>query len=342
MSRHLARPALPMLAAAARAGVLAALLLSACVAARAVDLQGHRGARALWPENTLAGFARTLALGVTTLELDIAITRDGVLVVSHDPQLNTDITRGPDGRFIDAPGPRIRDLSFDELQRYDVGRLKPGTRYAALYAQQQPVDGARIPRLADLFAMVQRAGDERMRFAIETKVNPLRPDDTVAPEVFARALIAAVRDAGMARRSSILSFDWRTLAVVQKEAPEIDTVYITAQQRWLDNIGADRPDGSAWTAGVQWRDQGSVPRMVHAAGGRYWSSYFGDLDAAKVREAQALGVRVLAWTVNEPRDIERMLDLGVDGIVSDRPDRVRDALARRGVALPPPVNAREP
>ena len=342
MSRHLARPALPMLAAAARAGVLAALLLSACVAARAVDLQGHRGARALWPENTLAGFARTLALGVTTLELDIAITRDGVLVVSHDPQLNPDITRGPDGRFIDAPGPRIRDLSFDELQRYDVGRLKPGTRYAALYAQQQPVDGARIPRLADLFAMVQRAGDERMRFAIETKVNPLRPDDTVAPEVFARALIAAVRDAGMARRSSILSFDWRTLAVVQKEAPEIDTVYITAQQRWLDNIGADRPDGSAWTAGVQWRDQGSVPRMVHAAGGRYWSSYFGDLDAAKVREAQALGVRVLAWTVNEPRDIERMLDLGVDGIVSDRPDRVRDALARRGVALPPPVNAREP
>ena len=342
MSRHLARPALPMLAAAARAGVLAALLLSACVAARAVDLQGHRGARALWPENTLAGVARTLALGVTTLELDIAITRDGVLVVSHDPQLNPDITRGPDGRFIDAPGPRIRDLSFDELQRYDVGRLKPGTRYAALYAQQQPVDGARIPRLADLFAMVQRAGDERMRFAIETKVNPLRPDDTVAPEVFARALIAAVRDAGMARRSSILSFDWRTLAVVQKEAPEIDTVYITAQQRWLDNIGADRPDGSAWTAGVQWRDQGSVPRMVHAAGGRYWSSYFGDLDAAKVREAQALGVRVLAWTVNEPRDIERMLDLGVDGIVSDRPDRVRDALARRGVALPPPVNAREP
>lgn len=342
MSRHLARPALPTLAAAARAGVLAALLLSACVAARAVDLQGHRGARALWPENTLAGFARTLALGVTTLELDIAITRDGVLVVSHDPQLNPDITRGPDGRFIDAPGPRIRDLSFDELQRYDVGRLKPGTRYAALHSQQQPVDGARIPRLADLFAMVQRAGDERVRFAIETKVSPLRPDDTVAPEVFARALIAAVRDAGMARRSSILSFDWRTLAVVQKEAPEIDTVYITAQQRWLDNIGADRPDGSAWTAGVQWRDQGSVPRMVHAAGGRYWSSYFGDLDAAKVREAQALGVRVLAWTVNEPRDIERMLDLGVDGIVSDRPDRVREALARRGVALPPPVNAREP
>lgn len=326
----------------ARRLVLATALLWAGAAAHAVDLQGHRGARALWPENTLAGFARTLAIGVTTLELDIAITRDGVLVVSHDPQLNPDITRGPDGRFIDAPGPRIRDLSFDELQRYDVGQLRPGTRYASLYPQQQPVEGARIPRLADLFAMVQRAGDDRVRFAIETKVNPLRPDDTVAPEVFARAVIAAVRSAGMAQRSSILSFDWRTLAVVQKEAPEIDTVYITAQQRWLDNIGADRPDGSAWTAGVQWRDHGSVPRMVHAAGGRYWSSYFGDLDAAKVREAQALGVRVLAWTVNEPRDIERMLDLGVDGIVSDRPERVREALARRGLALPAPVTVREP
>ena len=315
---------------------------SAASAACPIDLQGHRGARALWPENTLAGFARTLALGVTTLELDIAITRDGVPVISHDPLLNPDLTRGPDGRFIDAPGPRIRDLTLEELQRYDVGRIRPGTRYATLYPEQQPLDGARIPRLDDLLTMVQRAGDARVRLAIETKLHPGHPDDTLPPEAFARTVIEAVRSAGLARRCSILSFDWRTLAVVQKEAPEIATVYLTARQRWLDNIGADRPEGSAWTAGVRWRDHGSVPRMVHAAGGRAWSSYFGDLDAAQVREAQALGIQVLAWTVNEPRDIERVLDLGVDGIVSDRPDRVREAMARRGMALPAPMSVREP
>jgi glycerophosphoryl diester phosphodiesterase len=315
---------------------LPAWLLALCLGApaAALDLQGHRGARALAPENTLPGFALTLGIGVTTLELDIAITKDDVLVISHDPKLNPDITRGPDGRFLDAPGPVIRQLDFAELQRYDVGRLKPGTRYAGLYPQQQAIDGARIPRLDELFALVRKSGNEEVRFAIETKVTPFNPDETAAPEAFARAVIAAIRDAGVARRSTILSFDWRTLAVVQKEAPEIGTVYLSAQQQWLDNIGAGKPEGSAWTAGVQFKDHGSVPKMVHAAGGRIWSSFFGDLDAAKVREAQALGIQVLAWTVNQPRDIARMLDLGVHGIVSDRPDLVREEMQRRGIALP--------
>jgi glycerophosphoryl diester phosphodiesterase len=314
---------------------IAALTLALlCQGVGALDLQGHRGARSLAPENTLPGFALTLGIGVTTLELDIAITKDDVLVISHDPKLNPDITRGPDGRFLDGPGPVIRQLSFAELQRYDVGRLKPGTRYAGLYPQQQPIDGTRIPRLDELFALVRKSGNEQVRFAIETKVTPFNADETVAPEAFARAVIAAIRDAGVTRRSTVLSFDWRTLAVVQKEAPEIGTVYLTAQQQWLDNVGAARPEGSAWTAGVQFRDHGSVPKMIHVAGGRIWSSFFGDLDAAKVKEAQALGIQVLAWTVNQPRDIVRMLDLGVDGIVSDRPDLVREEMQRRGMALP--------
>ena len=130
------------------------------------------------------------------------------------------------------------------------------------------------------------------------------------------------------------SFDWRTLAVVQREAPEIGTVYLSAQQSWMDNIGAGKAAGSAWTNGVQFKDHGSVPAMVRAAGGRVWSAYHGDLDAAGVRQAHALGLHVLAWTVNESADIDRVLDLGVDGIVSDRPDRVRDAMRRRGLSLP--------
>ncbi|WP_280154759.1 glycerophosphodiester phosphodiesterase [Piscinibacter sp. XHJ-5] len=314
-------------------------IIAVCLAliaplAAALDLQGHRGARGLAPENTLAGFARALAVGVTTLELDIAVTRDDVLVISHDPALNPDITRGPDGQFLAARGPVIRQIAFDELSRYDVGRLKPGTNYAGRYPEQKPIDGSRIPRLSELFALVRKSGNEQVRFAIETKLTPTAPDETLAPEPFARAVVAAIRDAGMASRSTILSFDWRTLAVVQKIAPEIPTVYLTAQQQWLDNVAAGRPEGSAWTAGVQFNQHGSVPRMVKAAGGRIWSSFFGDLDAAKVGEAHTLGLQVLAWTVNEPRQIARMLDLGVDGIVSDRPDLVREEMKRRGLPLP--------
>jgi glycerophosphoryl diester phosphodiesterase len=313
--------------------ILVTMLLSS-LHALAFDVQGHRGARALAPENTLPGFALALAIGVTTLETDIAITRDGQLVISHDPALNPDITRGPDGQFLTARGPLIWQTNFDELQRYDVGRLKPGTRYAKLYPEQRPVDGARLPRLADLFALVKKSGNTTVRLALETKITPTAPGETLAPEPFARALIAAIREAGFAERTAILSFDWRTLQVVQREAPEIGTVYITMQQRGLDNVGADKAEGSAWTAGFKYADHGSVAKMIKAAGGRTWSCFLGDLDAAKVGEAKALGLAVLAWTVNEPQQIARAMDLGVDGIVSDRPDLVREEMQRRGMALP--------
>ena len=302
--------------------LLLAALQAAAFAAFALDLQGHRGARGLAPENTLPGFAKALAIGVDTLETDIAISRDGQLVISHDPALNPDITRGPDGQFLTARGPLIWQTDFDALRRYDVGRLKPGTRYASLYPAQVAADGARLPTLAELFALVKKSGNTSVRFALETKLTPMAPDDTMAPEPFARALIKAIREAGMAERSQVLSFDWRTLQIVQREAPEIATVYLTAQQRWLDNVGADKPKASAWTAGFKYADHGSVPKLIKAAGGRIWSCFHGDLDAAKVREAKALGLTVLAWTVNEPVDIARALDLNVDGIVSDRPDRV--------------------
>jgi glycerophosphoryl diester phosphodiesterase len=317
-----------------------ACILTACLAwlaplqgAAAFDLQGHRGTRGLAPENTLPAFAKALAIGVNTLETDIAISRDGVLLISHDPALNPDITRGPDGQWLAGRGPVIFHTTAAELARYDVGRLKPGTRYAAQFPEQQPADGARLPTLAALMDLVKRAGNPALRLALETKLTPTAPDDTAAPEPFARALIAAVRDAGLASRVSILSFDWRTLQVVQREAPEIDTVYLTARQRWLDNVGPG--PASPWTAGFALRDHGSVAKMIKAAGGKVWSSYFGDLDKAQVQEAQALGLQVLAWTVNEPQHIEAMLDLGVDGIVSDRPDRVRTAMAKRGMPLPP-------
>ena len=305
--------------------------------ALAFDLQGHRGARGLAPENTLPAFALALSLGVSTLELDVGITRDGVLVISHDPALNPDITRGPDGRFLSGRGPLVHHSTLAELRRYELGRIRPGSRYAAQFADQQPMDDLRLPTLAELFALVRRAGNAEVRFDIETKLSPLAPDDTPAPEPFARALIQALRGAGLEGRSTIQSFDWRTLQVVQREAPEISTVYLSAQQRGLDTIGAGSAAASPWTAGFAHSDHGSVPAMVHAAGGKVWSAHFADLDAVQIAQAHALGLQVLAWTVNEPAQIARLMDLGVDGLVSDRPDRVRAEMARRGLPLPAPT-----
>ena len=171
---------------------------------RAFDLQGHRGARGLFPENTLEGFAAALAIGVTTFELDVAMTADGVPVVSHDAAFNPDLVRRTDGTWITAPGPLIRTLRLADLATYDVGRLRPGSAYAAPFADQRPHDGARIPRLADALAV-----DPVVRFNIEMKTYPDHPDWTVPPERMAEAVIAVAEQIGVTDRITVESFDWR-------------------------------------------------------------------------------------------------------------------------------------
>lgn len=302
--------------------------------AHAFDIQGHRGARGLAPENTLEGFAVALSLGVSTLELDVGITRDGTVVIAHDTRLNPDVTRGPDGRWLNPPTHAIHNLSFHELQRYDVGRLRPGSDYSHRFQQQRRMDRVRIPTLASLFELVQRSGNAQVRLNIETKLSPLAPAETAPPEAFVAALLRVIAQYRMETRVTIQSFDWRTLRLVQRDATQIETSYLSAQQSWTDNILAGRADGSPWTAGIGFAEHGSVPKMVRAAGGTAWSPYFAELTPQSVQEAHALGLKVLPWTVNETADMERMIELGVDGMISDYPDRLREIAQARGLPLP--------
>ena len=319
-------------------GILGIACLLITSPALALDLQGHRGARGLAPENTLPAFATALSLGVTTLELDTDITKDGVVVISHNTTLNPDITRDSAGRWLGGPGPAIHALTFPELQQYDVGRIKPGTDYAKQFPEKKAVDGTGIPRLVDLFALVKKSGNEQVRFNIETKVSPVEPGLAPDPETFATTLVDLIRQEGMGPRVTIQSFDWRTLQIVQRIAPEMPTVYLSVQQRSFDNIGADKSAGSPWTAGIQYKDHGSVVKMVRAAGGTIWSPFVGDLTEGALKEAHGLGIRVVVWTVNEAPQIGTLLDLGVDGIISDRPDVVRQVMGTRSLALPPAMS----
>ncbi|MCX7176927.1 MAG: glycerophosphodiester phosphodiesterase [Proteobacteria bacterium] len=296
-------------------------------AARAFDLQGHRGARGLAPENTLPASRKALDLDLTTIECDMAITRDGVVVVHHDLWLNPDTTSGPDGKWLEQRGPAIHDLTFAELQQYDVGRLKPGTEYAKSFPDQVPVDGTRIPRLTDLFDLVKKSGNTRIGFDCETKVSPLDPDATLPFEEFTRRTIAEIRQAGMQQRLMIQSFDWRTLQVVQKEAPEIRTMYLSSPRTLMPGKdGAPSP----WLAGFDpGRHGGSVPRAVKAAGGKIWAPNQTFPTPAMLAEAHALGIVVIPWTVNDPAMMNKLLDMGVDGIISDRPDIVKVEMRKR-------------
>lgn len=301
--------------------------------ALALDIEGHRGARGLMPENTLPAFARALSLGVHTLELDTAVTKDGVVVISHDPVLNPNITRGPDGKWLEAPGPAIVTLTYEELSRYDVGRLKPGTRYAEGFPEQKPMDGTRIPRLADLFDLVHKSGNRAVRFDIEIKTDPRKPHETLTPEKHAEHLVEAIRAGGMMARVTIQSFHWPSLRRVRTIAPDIPTACLTAQQTWLNNVV-----DPAWTAPKKLSEHGgSVPRLVRAAGCKTWSAHYRDVTEALVREAHLQRLKVAVWTVNEMRDMGILIAMGVDSIITDRPDLLRQALTDNGLPVPKPT-----
>lgn len=321
---------------AARLLAAAALALIPLLAS-AFDLQGHRGARGLAPENTLPAFAAALALGVNTLELDTAITKDGVVVVSHDARLNPDITRGTDGRWLNRSTRAVRELTLDDLGHYDVGRIKPGSDYGRRFPDQKRLDKVYMPTLAQVFQLARRAGNSEVRFNIEIKTSPKNPEDTLAPEDFARTLLALVEREDMGSRVIIQSFDWRALKAVQALAPKIPTAYLSAQQRFLDNIAAGPAGDSAWTAGVHFSDHGSIPKMVKAAGGAIWSPYFPELSADLLKEAHALGLQVIPWTVDKTEDMARLIDWGVDGLITDRPDFLRQVMAEKKLPLPKPT-----
>jgi glycerophosphoryl diester phosphodiesterase len=294
--------------------------------ARRVELHGHRGARGLAPENTLEGFRTALTIGVDALELDVAITADGVPVASHDPALNPDITRTEDGAWVEPPTRLIREMKLAEVQTYDVGRLRPGTRYAAIYPDQRPSDGARIPSLAEVFAL-----DPRARFNIELKLFPGDPARTVPPAEMADLVVAAADAAGVIARINVMSFDWRPLRHLRRTRPDVSLAFLTED--------ATIRDAALWWDGVTPAEHGgSVARTVAAEGGPTWSPHHVDLSESAVAEAHELGLRVVPWTVNQPADMDRLIAWGVDGLITDRPDLGRAALLRAGLPVPPPVD----
>lgn len=297
------------------------------------DIEAHRGGRALLPENTLPAFANALSIGVDTLELDVGATSDGEFVISHERGLNPDLARDATGAYVAAPGTPFVKLRLDEVKTYDVGRIRPDSKYARQFPDQHAVPGTRIPALKELFALVRKSGNTSVRFNIETKIDPNHPDESPDPQKFVALLLGVISTEGFADRVMIQSFDWRTLRLVQQQAPKIPTVYLTLQRGSAPTIALDK--ATEWTAGFNPAEHGgSLPRTIKAAGGAIWSPYFGDVTAALVAEAHGLGLRVVVWTVNQPEDMAHMIEIGADGIISDRPDLLRQVAGEQGIKLP--------
>lgn len=298
--------------------------------ARSFDLQAHRGGIALRPENTLASFGNALRLGVSTLELDVQITKDGQAVVTHDRKVDARKCGTTfAGRF-------IKDLTLAEVRTMDCGSGELPD-----FPDQVPVPGARMPLLSEVFDLVHRYEARGVMLNVETKVEAGAPSETAPREQFVEVVAAEVRKAGLLEQVTIQSFDWGALMLMGRVEPRLPLVALTNR----DFLQTGQPGASPWLGGLDIDDFGGDPiRAVSSFGADSFSPVYGWKRAdggydpyvtrAMVRSAHRAGLAVVPWTVDDEAAMRDMIDLGVDGLITDYPQVLRTVLADEGFRLP--------
>ncbi|MFF5985751.1 glycerophosphodiester phosphodiesterase [Prauserella flavalba] len=330
-------------------GLVAVLALTGVATAKpkhkTFDIQAHRGGLGLTVEGTLAAFSKALSLGVTTLELDIQITRDGREVITHDRRINPakcadTAPLWPGDPQYPYAGKYLKDLTFAQVRTLDCGSQRQPN-----HPDQELSPGATMPTLAELFALVREHRAWHVRFNIETKVEAAAPHETAPREQFVDRVVWEVLRSGFARNVSIQSFDWGALMLVRERAPWLPVVALT-QPEFLQ-VG--QPGKSPWLGGLDIDDFGGSPvRAVKSFGASALSPVHGNPQGgsvsdpgyvpfttkALVDEAHRAGLKVIPWTINDKATMHKLIDDGVDGIITDYPDRLREVAKERGFKLP--------
>lgn len=292
-----------------------------------IRIVGHRGARGVLPENSIEGFKFALSIGIGLIEFDVVLTRDEVPVITHNHRLHGSRIRRPDGRFLDGEEPKVASLQMEEIQQFDIGRLNINTVYGQSFPYQIQMDGVRIPKLADLFQLISKPKYQGANLMLELKSDPdLVADDAVRERIVA-VVINHVREAGLSARTILHSFDWKLLAKCKRQAPDMPTSFLTRMKNNTDEVGED----SSRLVTPDFDDTfDPVPDQVKRAGGSLWCPYYRDITNEDLARARELGLCVAVWTVNEIGDIDAMIDLRVDAIVTDYPGKVQRRLSDRG------------
>ena len=292
-----------------------------------IRVVGHRGARGILPENSLIGFDFALSIGVDLLEFDVLLTRDDIPVITHNHEFHGSAVRGPDGAFLNGEHSRVASLTMSEIERLDIGRLNTETEYGRRFPDQAQMDGVRVPRLSELLQLVSQPRYASACLMLELKSDPDLAHDAAARERIVSVVCDEVHRAGMADRTLLHSFDWALLAECRRQAPDMPLSFLTQLQENEHDAGED---SSILVTPDFGNPDTSVPDEVSKAGGSLWCPHFTELDENSLVHARELGLAVAVWTVNDPDDIEAMIDLKVDAIVTDYPGRVQQRLSERG------------
>jgi glycerophosphoryl diester phosphodiesterase len=279
---------------------------------RVPEIHGHRGARALRPENTLPGLAYAISLGVDAIEFDVTLTADGGLILAHDliVEAATILDTGPAARgdpLFPYVGKPWRSLTLEQIATLDAGDRRPPAPYEDTFTA---IPGTAVPALDEVCSLVGMPGARPVTLAVELKSHPSWPDADVR-ELTCSALDTLARHQ-LTGRARILGFDWRVLRAAADRAPGVPRVALVESRTWVP--------GSAWLAGLDPDDTTCLATAARDAGAAWLSPPDQMTSAALVAATHEAGLRIVVWTVNEPARMTELIEMGVDGIVTDRPD----------------------
>ncbi|WP_210571449.1 glycerophosphodiester phosphodiesterase family protein [Streptomyces sp. GESEQ-4] len=310
------------------------------------DLQAHRGGLGMTTESSLEGFGKALRLGVSTLELDTQITKDKKVVVTHDRQVSAQKCKDtapltPGDSMYPYVGKYIKDLTLAQIKTMDCGYQQlPG------FPEQEQIKGLKMVELRDVLNLVKRYKARQVTLNVEAKVEAGAPEQTAPRELFVRRVHEEIRRSGIERQVTIQSFDWGALKAMHKLAPRWPLVALTN----YDFLQVGKPGASPWLGGIDADDyDGDFVKAADSIAGvttlspNYGfpqSGKVGDpgfrfyADQAMVDAAHARGLKVVPWTCDDPATVEALMDFGIDGIITNYPDKVREIMAERGMRLP--------
>jgi glycerophosphoryl diester phosphodiesterase len=296
-----------------------------------IKIYGHRGARGDLPENTLESFKYLFDNGINAYETDILISKDLVPVITHDFRLDPSLTKDKEGNWIKDENIKIFDLTYDEISNFDVGSLNKLTRYGRRFVNQRSLENQKIPKLSELLELSSKNVLQNLLINLEIKSTPDEKNLTPDPKDLVQIVLNEINNSNLKEKIIISSFDWRILREVKKQSPEIPRAYLTFQQEKGMKIKKTIYSKSPWIDHIPLTIVYDLPKIIKELGGSAWHPYYKDINKKAVKDAHDNNLPVNVWTVNDEDDMLKMIEYGVDGIMTDYPLRLKNLCEKRSI-----------
>jgi glycerophosphoryl diester phosphodiesterase len=296
-----------------------------------IKIYGHRGARGDLPENTLESFKYLFDNGINAYETDILISKDLVPVITHDFRLDPSLTKDKEVNLIKDENIKIFDLTYDEISNFDVGSLNKLTRYGRRFVNQRSLENQKIPKLSELLELSSKNVLQNLLINLEIKSTPDEKNLTPDPKDLVQIVLNEINNSNLKDKIIISSFDWRILREVKKQSPEIPRAYLTFQQEKGMKIKKTIYSKSPWIDHIPLTIVYDLPKIIKELGGSAWHPYYKDINKKAVKDAHDNNLPVNVWTVNDEDDMLKMIEYGVDGIMTDYPLRLKNLCERRNI-----------